>query len=91
MENYFSEDYCYIVDSGMNITKIRQSKMQELLDKKEISPLDIKEQVGSENITDLIDYLLVEFKSYDKFDIQLILNYLNDIMCDFESNEEYYN
>lgn len=81
-------EYCYIVDSGMQILKVRQNKIQALLETKDIAPLDIKEKIGSEDITDLIDYLLVEYKLYNKYDIQYILDYLNDIMCDLESEEE---
>ena len=87
MENYKDENYCYIVDSGLQVIKLRQSKIQELLDKKDIAPLDIKEQVGNEDITDLIDYLLVEYKLHNKYDIQLIVDYLEDVLCDYESNE----
>lgn len=87
MENYRDENYCYIIDSGMQILKLRQDKIQELLDKKDIAPLDIKENVGSEDITDLIDYLLVEYKLHNKYDIQLIIDYLDDVICDIESNE----
>jgi len=87
MENYFTENYCYIIDSGMQVIKLRQRKIQELLDKKDIAPLDIKEKIGNEDITDLIDYLLVEYKLYNKYDIQYIIDYLNDIICEIESNE----
>lgn len=87
MENYRDKNYCYIVDSGLQVMKLRQDKIQELLDKKDIAPLDIKEQVGNEDITDLIDYLLVEYKLHNKYDIQLIVDYLEDVLCDYESNE----
>lgn len=80
-------DYCYIVDSGMQVIKVKQNKIQELLDKKDITPLDINEQVGNEDITDLIEYLLVEYKLYNKYNIQYIIAYLNDIICKIESGE----
>ena len=81
------KNYCYIVDSGMQVIKVRQNKIQELLDKKDITPLDINEQVGNEDITDLIEYLLVEYKLYNKYNIQYIIDYLNDIICEIESGE----
>lgn len=81
------KNYCYIVDSGMQVIKVKQNKIQELLDKKDITPLDINEQVGNEDITDLIEYLLVEYKLYNKYNIQYIIDYLNDIICEIESGE----
>ena len=81
-------NYCYIIDSGMQLLKIKQEKIQQLLNNKDIAPLDIKEKIGNEDITDLIDYLLVEYKLYNKYDIQYILDYLNDIICDIESRED---
>lgn len=84
-ESYFSENYCHIIDSDLQVVKVKQNDIQELLDKKALKPIEI---VGSEGITDLIDYLLVEHKLYNKYDIQYIIDYLNDIMCDFESEDE---
>lgn len=81
------EKYCYIIDNGMQVMKVKQKTIQELLDKKEIAPLDIKEIVGSESITDLIDYLLCEYNLYNRYDIQYIIDYLNDVICDIESQE----
>lgn len=81
------EKYCYIIDNGMQVMKVKQKTIQELLDKKEIAPLDIKEIVGSENITDLIDYLLCEYNLYNRYDMQYIIDYLNDVICDIESQE----
>ena len=68
--------------------KVRQSKIQELLNNKDIAPLDIKEMIGSEDITDLIEYLLVEYKLYNKYGIQFIIDHLNDCICDLESEED---
>ena len=84
MEN----NYCYIVDSGMQVLKVKQKVIQELLDNKGIAPLDIAEQVGSEDITDLLEYLIVEYKLYDKYNLQYIVDYFNDAICDIESEEE---
>jgi hypothetical protein len=81
------EVYCYIIDNGMQVLKVKQSKIQKLLENKDIAPLDIMEQVGSEDITDLIDYLLCEYNLYNRYDIQFIIDYFNDIVCDLESQE----
>ena len=78
------ENMCYLVDSGMNITTIKQDKMQELIDNGTISGLDIKEQVGSEDILDLIDELLFKFKLWNKYDIGYICEHLQDIICEME-------
>ena len=79
-----NKDMCYIVDSGMNITTIKQDKMQELIDNGTISRLDIIEQVGCEDILDLIDELIVKFGLYSKYDIGYICEHLQDIICGIE-------
>lgn len=81
-------NYCYIVDSGMQVIKVKQDKIQKLLDNKDIAPLDINEQIGNEDITDLLEYLITEYKLYNKYDLQYIVDYFNDIICDIESREE---
>lgn len=82
------KEYCYIIDSGLQVIKVRQSKIQELLNNKDIAPLDINSIVGSEDITDLIEYLLVEYRLYNKYDIQFIIDHLNDCICELESEDE---
>ena len=79
-----NKEYCYIVDSGMNITTIKQDIIQKLIDNKTIGRLDIKEQVGCEDILDLIDELLVKFKLWNKYDIGYICEHLQDIICEME-------
>lgn len=78
------ENMCYLVDSGMNITTIKQDVIQELIDNKTIGRLDIKEQVGCEDILDLIDELLVKFKLWNKYDMGYICEHLQDIICEME-------
>lgn len=78
------DNMCYIVDSGMNITTIKQNVIQELIDNKTIGRLDIIEQVGSEDILDLIDELLFKFKLWNKYDIGYICEHLQDIICEME-------
>ena len=79
-----SKEYCYLVDSGMNITTIRQNVMQELINNKTIGRLDIIEQVGCEDILDLIDELLVKFKLWNKYDMGYICEHLQDVICEME-------
>ena len=81
------ENMCYLVDSGMNITTIKQDKIQELIDNKTIGRLDIKEQVCCEDILDLIEELLVKFKLWNKYDIEYICEHLQDIICEMETLE----
>jgi hypothetical protein len=79
-----SKEYCYLVDSDMNITTIRQNVIQELIDNKTIGRLDIIEQVGCEDILDLIEELLVQFELWNKYDIGYICEHLQDIICEIE-------
>lgn len=81
------ENMCYLVDSGMNITTIKQDVIQELIDNKTIGRLDIKEQVCCEDILDLIEELLVKFKLWNKYDIEYICEHLQDIICEMETLE----
>ena len=78
------ENMCYIVDSSMSVTTIKQDKIQELIDNKTIGRLDIKEQVCCEDILDLIDELLVKFKLWNKYDMEYICEHLQDIICEME-------
>ena len=78
------ENMCYIVDSSMSVTTIKQDKIQELIDNKTIGRLDIKEQVCCEDILDLIEELLVKFKLWNKYDIEYICEHLQDIICEME-------
>ena len=78
------ENMCYLVDSGMNITTIKQDVIQGLIDNKTIGRLDIKEQVCCEDILDLIEELLVKFKLWNKYDIEYICEHLQDIICEME-------
>lgn len=78
------ENMCYLVDSGMNITTIKQDVIQGLIDNKTIGRLDIKEQVCCEDILDLIDELLVKFKLWNKYDVEYICEHLQDIICEME-------
>ena len=80
-----NKNYCLIIDSGMDVLKVKQEKIQKLLDNKDIAPLDIKEHLGSEDIIDLIDTIIVNFNMYNKYDIQYIVDCLNNVICDFES------
>ena len=79
-----NKEYCYLVDSGMNITTIKQNVIQELIDNKTIGRLDIIEQVGSEDILDLIDELLIKFKLWNKYDMGYICEHLQDVICEME-------
>jgi hypothetical protein len=79
-----NKDMCYLVDSGMNITTIKQDVIQELIDNKTIGRLDIIEQVGCEDILDLIDELLIKFKLWNKYDMGYICEHLQDIICEME-------
>ena len=78
------ENMCYLVDSGMNITTIKQDVIQGLIDNKTIGRLDIKEQVCCEDILDLIEELLVKFKLWNNYDIEYICEHLQDIICEME-------
>ena len=79
------ENYCHIVDSGLQVVKVKQKDIQQLLDKNILKPVEV---VGSEDINDLIDYLLCEHKLHNKYDIQHIVDYLYDIICNMESESE---
>lgn len=82
------ENYCYIVDSSMTTYKIKQDKIQELFNEKELKSEDVEEQLGNETILDLIDTMLYAFNRYNKWEIQFILDYYNAVMCDLESESE---
>lgn len=78
------ENYCLIIDSGMNILKVKQSKIQELLDNKDIAPLDIKEQIGIEDITELIEEILIQFNAHNKFELRYVIQFLEDLIIEEE-------
>ena len=84
------ENMCYLVDSGMNITTIKQDVIQGLIDNKTIGRLDIKEQVCCEDILDLIDELLVKFKLWNKYDMEYISRLDLDSISEKIYDEMYY-
>jgi hypothetical protein len=82
------ENYCYIVDSSMTTYKIKQDKVQRLFSTKELKSEDVEEQLGNEDIIELLDTMLYAFGCFDKYNIQYLLDHYNDVMCDLESESE---
>lgn len=78
------ENYCYLIDSGLDFYKIKQDKIQELFNNKTLTKEDITEHLGCEDITDLIENLLVNFKLYNKYYIQYIIYNLNDLLIELD-------
>jgi hypothetical protein len=70
---------CKVIDSDMNLWTIKQEKMQELFSN--LSPLDIIEQVGNEDIFELVWEIICSFKC-NKYDLEYIVNRLNEIIVD---------
>ena len=70
---------CKVIDSDMNLWTIKQEKMQELFSN--LAPLDIIEQIGNEDIFELVWEIISSFKC-DKYDLEYIVNRLNDIIVD---------
>ena len=75
---------CYVVDSGMNLWVFKQEKMQKIFNN--ISPLDIESQIGNEDIFELLWEFIVRFKCSNKYELEDIVNRLNDIIVDMEEN-----
>ena len=70
---------CKVIDSDMNLWTIKQEKMQELFSN--LAPLDIIEQVGNEDIFELVWEIICSFKC-NKYDLEYIVNRLNEIIVD---------
>lgn len=78
--------FCYVIDSSIVLYKVKQEKMQDIFNK-EISPLDIKQEVANEDIFDLIYEIICEFDCNDKFNLEYFSNELQNIICDMESEK----
>lgn len=78
---------CYIVDSNMNIYTLKQKKIQQLLDNKDIAPLDIISQVDNEDIVDLLWEIIYNYRHDNVYDLGLIIDRLNDIKLDIENEQ----
>jgi len=78
---------CYIVDSDMNIYTLKQKKIQQLLDNKDIAPLDIISQVDNDDLTSLLWEIICNFKHDNIYDLDCIINNLLDIKTDMENTQ----
>lgn len=70
---------CKVIDSDMNVFTIKQNAMQKVFN--ELAPLDIIEQVGNEDIFELVWEIICSFKC-NKYDLEYIVNRLNEIIVD---------
>lgn len=77
---------CKVVDSSMTTWTLKQDKMQELFNN--LKEKDIISQVGNEDITELLWELICSFGYNNKYDLERIINNLQDILLEIEVNNE---
>lgn len=73
---------CFVIDSSMTIWTLKQEKMQKIFDN--LSPLEIISQVGNEDIVELIMEIICNFKKNNVYDLDYIINKLQDIKLEKE-------
>lgn len=74
---------CFIIDSSMTIWTLKQEKMQKIFDN--LSPLEIISQVNNEDIVELIMEIICNFKKDNVYDLDYIINELQDIKLEKEA------
>lgn len=73
---------CFVIDSSMTIWTLKQEKMQKIFDN--LSPLEIISQVDNEDIVELITEIICNFKKDNVYDLDYIINELQDIKLEKE-------
>ena len=73
---------CIVIDSGMNTWVVKQEKLQDLFST--LKREDIISQVGNEDIFELLWEIIYRFKCNNKYELEDIVNRLNDIIIDME-------
>jgi hypothetical protein len=73
---------CFVIDSSMTIWTLKQEKMQKIFDN--LSPLEIISQVDNEDIVELIIEIICNFKKDNVYDLDYIINELQDIKLEKE-------
>lgn len=75
---------CILIDSSMDVYKINQDTIQKLFTDKILDRKDITEEIGNEDIVDLLWEIIYHFRQDNIYDLGLIIDRLNDIKTDME-------
>ena len=73
---------CVVIDSDMNTWVLKQAQVQDFFST--LKEKDIVSQVDNENIFELLWEIICGFKCNNKYELENIVNRLNDIIIDME-------